>query len=77
MPTVVDLTEQELSEIKALTKQRDASDAVRVAMLEYIRFARRMQLKELSGQVSMEENWPTLEASELKAQDGPSGAGTR
>ncbi len=74
MPTVVDLTEQELADLKALTRQVDDVAAVRSAMTEYMRFARRMQLKALSGQVQMEENWPALEASELGAENGGSGS---
>ena len=56
MSTTIDLTEQELSDLRAFTKQADPAAAVRSAMLEYLRFARRMRLKELSGQVTMDEN---------------------
>ena len=75
MSTLVDLTEQELAELRAFTKEADAAAAVRLAMTEYLRFARRMQLKAISGQVPMQENWPSLEASELREQDGNSGTG--
>ena len=70
MSTTIDLTEQELSELRSFTKQADAASAVRSAMLEYLRFARRMRLKELSGKVVMEENWPALEAAELRKAHG-------
>jgi len=73
MPTVVELTEQELADLKAFTQQPDAAAAVRLAMTEFLRFARRMRLKELSGQVQMEENWQELEASELREQNGQPG----
>lgn len=76
MPTVVDLTEQELTDLKDLTRQMDAAAAIRLAMTEYLRFARRMRLKELSGEVQMEENWQSLEASELRDQNGNSGSGS-
>ena len=75
MPTMVDLTEQELSDLKDLTRQSDEAAAIRLAMTEYLRFARRLRLKELSGQVQMEENWPALEASELRNADDGSGNG--
>jgi hypothetical protein len=55
MSTVVDLSEQELAELKALTRQTDAAAAVRTAMAEYVRYVRRQRLKELSGQVQMED----------------------
>ncbi len=75
MPTVVELTDQELADLKAFTRQQDAAAAIRSAMTEYLRFARRMQLKALSGQVQMEDNWRALEASELGAGNDASGPG--
>ena len=74
MPLLVDLTEQELAELKTYTHADEDAAAVRMAMTEYLRLARRLELKGLSGQVSMEENWQSLEASELKDHNG--GAGT-
>lgn len=53
MPIIIDLTERELAELKELTKETDASAAIRFAMREYVRYARRMQLKAMSGQVEM------------------------
>ena len=67
----IDLTEQELAELKELTREEDAAAAVRTAMTEYLRYARRMRLKELSGKVVMEENWRLLENAE-----GEPGGGT-
>lgn len=77
MSTNVELTEQELAELKRFTNESDAAVAVRRAMSEYLRFARRMRLKELSGRVEMDDNWHALEAAELKAPHaGPeAGAG--
>jgi hypothetical protein len=69
MPTTIDLTEQELAEIKALTKQTEDEAALRSAMFEYLRHARRMRLKTLSGQVSMDDNWQSLEALEQNKPD--------
>lgn len=77
MTTVVDLTEQELAELRSSTKQSDNTAALRVAMREYLRYVRRMELKALSGQVQMEENWPALEESELRDRHGESGMGVR
>jgi hypothetical protein len=75
MSTVIDLTEQELAELKELTNEGDVVDAVRHAMSEYLRFARRMRLKRMSGQVQMEENWRVLEEAEVREQDGGRGVG--
>lgn len=69
MTTTIDLTDQELAELKSLTNQSDAQAAVRCATAEYLRFARRKRLKELSGRVDMDDNWRELEAAEMKASD--------
>jgi hypothetical protein len=69
MTTSIELTDQELAELKALTHQSDAEAAVRFATTEYLRFARRQRLKQLSGRVQMEENWTVLEESELEGQN--------
>jgi hypothetical protein len=65
MTTVVDFTEEEMAELKAATQQTDASAAVRIATTEYLRLVRRLQLKDLSGRVSMDDNWQVLEAAEI------------
>ena len=72
MSTLIELTEQEVAELKSLTRETDSVAAVRCAMTEYIRFARRMRLKELSGAVQMADNWESLEQAELREQDGDS-----
>ncbi len=76
MSVQVDLTADELEELKALTKQTAEVAAVRLAMTEYLRYARRMRLKELSGKVQMDENWQSLEASELRDGNGHGQSGT-
>jgi len=70
MPTIVDLSEQEIAELKAFTNQAEPTAAIRSAMTEYLRLARRIQLKSLSGQVTMDDNWQALEAAELRKFDG-------
>lgn len=60
MPTIVDITEQALADLKAFTKETDTVAAVRLAMMEYLRLARRIELKAMSGQVEMEDNWRSL-----------------
>jgi hypothetical protein len=65
MVTSIGLSEQELAELRDLTEQSDSMEAIRVAMRDYIRYARRMRLKQLSGQVEMTDNWRQLEESEV------------
>jgi len=72
--TTVHLTDEELADLKELTQQTDPAEAVRAAMRDYVRYARRMQLKQLSGRVRMQENWQDLESAEMEASrdtDGP------
>jgi len=70
MSTAIELTEQELAELRSFTNQSDPAAALRSAITEYLRFARRMRLKELSGKVVMDDNWRDLEASEMKDRHG-------
>lgn len=75
MPTTIDLTEQELAELKASTRQTEDTAAIRSAITEFLRLARRLKLKELSGQVQMEDNWQSLEQTERDEHHGASGVG--
>ncbi len=70
MTTTIDLSDQELAELKTLTNQPDAAAAVRCATTEYLRFARRQRLKALSGRVQMEENWALFEEAEAREEYG-------
>lgn len=65
MVTSIQLSEQELADHRELTNETDAAAAVRVAMQDYIRFARRMRLKQLSGKLEMQDNWQQFEQAEL------------
>ncbi len=70
MTAQVHLTDEEWNELRELTHIADAEGAVRSALTEYRRYARRMRLKELSGQVTMEDNWRVMEDTETDAS-GP------
>lgn len=76
MTATIDLNEQEIEELKEFTHESDITSAVRIAMLEYIRYVRRLRLKELSGRVQMQENWMELEKAELEAGRSDSGTGS-
>lgn len=67
MPAQVHLTDEELNELCELTHVENAEEAVRSALAEYRRFARRMLLKGLSGQVMMQDNWRVMEDAEKDA----------
>jgi hypothetical protein len=74
MTTSVELSDPEIAK-KELTNQADAAAAVRIALSEYLRYVRRMLLKELSGRVEMQENWPELEQVELEGDKHGAGPG--
>jgi hypothetical protein len=67
MTATIQLTEEEINDLCELTRMDSAEGAVRSALDEYRRYARRMRLKELSGQMTMEENWRELETAETDA----------
>ncbi len=65
--TTVNLSDEEVAELQAATKQSDVAAALRTALREYVRYTQRQELMTLSGRVEMQENWQELEESELKA----------
>ena len=67
MTATINLNDEELKDLRDLTRISDATGAIRSALDEYRRYARRMLLKELSGQVAMDDNWRALEAAETDA----------
>jgi hypothetical protein len=69
MTATVNLTPEEIAEIQTLTQQKDVGEAIRAAMREYVRYARRQELKSLSGKVEFQDNWQVLEEAELKADN--------
>lgn len=64
MTATVQLTVEEIKDLCDLTGTDSAEGAVRSALDEYRRYARRMRLKEVSGQLTIMENWGELEAAE-------------
>lgn len=71
----IHLTDEELAELRELTRQTDAAAAVRAAMQDYVRHARRIQLKQLSGRIRIQDNWQELEAMETQSQRDANGTG--
>ncbi len=65
MPAAITFTDEELTTLQELTDEHDPSAAVRAAVTEFVRHARRMRLIQLSGQVTMDDNWKDCEAAEL------------
>jgi hypothetical protein len=74
--TTIHLTDQELADLQELTKQTDPAEAVRTAMHDYIRYAQRMRLKELSGTTWVQGNSDSLEAEQGESQRRADALGT-
>jgi hypothetical protein len=73
--TNVELSDDELAELKALTRESTAAAAVHSAILEYLKYGRRMELISASGRVQMEDNWQHLESLELRDSNGEAECG--
>ena len=69
MTIEIDLSDELLIEIRNFTNSADTSQAVRIAMEEYLRSARRQRLREIPGKVTMTDNWRELENAEVKEHD--------
>jgi hypothetical protein len=61
MTTVVELTPEEWTQLQQFTQSDDPTSAATAAIREYIRFAKRRRLIELSEQIEMDDNWSELE----------------
>jgi hypothetical protein len=71
MSVTVDLTTQEIDELKQVTKLQDDSDAVTKAAREFLRLTRLRELKAVSGKVDFSLDWQELEQLELDECDFP------
>jgi hypothetical protein len=75
MPTTIHLSDEELGDLQKWTRQTDPVEALRVAIHDYVRYARRMELKKLSGQIRIQDNWQELENAEMESQRNANGLG--
>lgn len=65
MSLIVDLTSEEVAQIKRITRMQDDAAAVTKAAREYLRLSRLRELKAVSGQVDYDDQSPRLEILEL------------
>ena len=65
MSLAVDLTSEEVAEIRQITRVEDDVAAVTKAAREYLRLCRLRELKAISGKVDYEDNSKQLESMEL------------
>lgn len=65
MSLTVDLTSEEVAQIKEITQVQDDTAAVTKAVREYLRLSRLRELKAVSGKVDYADESPQLESLEL------------
>jgi hypothetical protein len=61
----LDLTQEEIAQLKDITKEPSDAQAVALAAREFLRRSRLQELKQASGRVEFVNNWRQLEAVEL------------
>ncbi len=64
MSVGVNLTSDEMTQLRHVTKASDDVEAVSVAAREYLRIAGLRELKSVSGKVELMDNWSDLESLE-------------
>lgn len=69
MRTTLDLDENLVKELMAVTKAKTKTAAIHLAIMEFIRRRRLEGLKALSGKLHLDLDWRELEERELKAQE--------
>ena len=65
MSITIELTSQEIAQIKQITQLHGDSEAVIQAVREFLRISRLRKLKAASGKLDFEDRSASLEASEL------------
>ena len=71
MNLAVNLSDEEIAQLRHVTKMSDDAEAVSAAAREYLRLVRLRELKSVSGKVEFEENWQELESLEAGETDLP------
>jgi hypothetical protein len=71
MTVPVELSPEEIKEIKRLTKVDDDAEAVGRAARDFLRLRRLQELKAISGKVDYDDNWQQLESLESSELNFP------
>lgn len=67
----IEMTAQEITLLKQITKLENDAEAVTKAAREFLRLSRLRELKAVSGKVDFENNWQELEERELGGTSFP------
>jgi len=65
MTISVELSPEEIQQLRELTKLENDAEAVGRAARDYVRLRRLQELKAVCGKLDYEENWSQLESLEL------------
>lgn len=65
MSVTLDLTQEEMAQLREVTKKPDDAQAIALASRDFLRRSRLQELKQASGRVDFVNNWRQLEAAEL------------
>jgi hypothetical protein len=74
MVVTVRMSDEELAEIKRITRLHDEAEAVTRAAREFLRVNQLKQLKAVSGKADFSLDWEGLEALELGEVNFPDGS---
>ena len=64
MSVGVKLTNDEMTQLRHVTRKDDDAEAISMAAREYLRLAGLRELKSVSGKVEFKDNWSELETLE-------------
>ena len=66
MSITIEMSAQEIADLKQLTRLDNDAEAIIWAAREFLRLSRLRELKAVSGKVQFESNWQELEELEFK-----------
>lgn len=71
MTIPIELTKEELAEIKRLTKLEDEAAAVSQAARDFVRFRHMHELMAIAGKVDYDESWLKAQTPDISETDFP------
>ena len=67
----INLSNEEISQLRHITAAQDDAEAVSMAARDYLRIVRLRELKAVSGKVEYDDNWRELETMEVDHTEFP------
>ncbi len=67
----INLSDEEISQLRHITAVQDDAEAVSKAARDYLRIVRLRELKAVSGKVEYDDNWKELETMEVDHTEFP------